>query len=135
MSKYDIIERATNFSRDFEVESFRKKDQLDAILDKTIEFLHEEIRETKDALAINDKPEIIDGFGDVAFIALNGIYKAFCVHGDDHDVAMEKVTEVMKRICEANLGKKQSDGTIKYVNGKVQKPESWSPPEYQDLLG
>ena len=100
---------------------------------KTIDFLDEEVSETKEAIQIDDKPEIIDGFGDVAFVALNGIYKEFRFQGNSHDEAKSKVEEVMKRICTANLGKKQADGTIKYVNGKVQKPEGWTPPVYEDI--
>lgn len=128
----DIIEKATEFSRDFEVDP--KLDVLDTLLFKTIDFLNEEVGETKHAIETNDKPEIVDGFGDVAFVALNGIYKEFRIQGDDHETAKSKVSEVMNRICDANLGKKQADGTIKYNDGKVVKPEGWSPPTYDDIL-
>ena len=130
-----IVNKATIFSRDFEVEpKLAEGSTARVLLEKTIEFLHEEVRETKDAIAEADQPEIIDGFGDVAFIALNGIYKAFRFQGDNHETASEKVLEVMHRICDANLGKKQPDGTIKYNNGKVIKPEGWSPPTYEDMV-
>ena len=129
-----IVEKATEFSRDFEVTTYERRNELDIILDKTIEFILEEIRETQHAVEQQDDPEIIDGFGDIAFIALNGIYKKFRQHGNNHEVARDKVIEVMTRICNANLGKKQPDGTIRYVNGKVQKPEGWGPPEYEDLF-
>ncbi|HEX5057342.1 MAG TPA: hypothetical protein VFX02_12705 [Gammaproteobacteria bacterium] len=126
-----IIKKSTEFSRDFEVKPDLKREQL---LSKTIEFLAEEIQETKDAITANDREEIIDGFGDVAFIAINGIYKEFRSAGDAHEIAVKKVEDVLNRICDANLGKKQQDGSIKYVNGKVQKPEGWRPPQYKDLL-
>jgi len=130
----NIIKMATDFSRDFEVKEYLDGDKMDILLLKTLDFLDEEVKETKDALAENDKEEIVDGFGDVAFIALNGIYKKFRKNGDDHEVASNKVSKVMDRICTANLNKKQKDGTIKYVNGKVQKPEGWKPPSYGDLF-
>lgn len=130
----NIVEKASEFSRDFEVQRYEEDGNLHIILNKTIDFLHEEINETKDAIANDDAPEIIDGFGDVAFIALNGIYKKFRVSGDSHQQAKDKVIEVMTRICNANLGKKHPDGTIKYLNGKVQKPEGWKPPAYEDLI-
>jgi len=126
-----VIIRANEFSRDFEV---KPEIDRDTLLEKALIFIDEEVQETKDAIAANDREEIIDGFGDVAFLALNGIYKEFRSMGDGHETATEKVTEVMTRICSANLGKKQSDGTIKYVNGKVQKPEGWMPPQYKDML-
>ena len=132
---YNVIEKSTEFSCDFEVdpklaEGVDKK----TLLNKTIDFLNEEVSETKDAITQNDLPEIVDGFGDVAFVALNGIYKTFRFQGESHEQARTKTEEVMKRICEANLGKKQSDGTIKYLNGKVQKPEEWTAPAYADMF-
>lgn len=126
-----IIKKATEFSRDFEITPDINREDL---LERTTRFIDEEIRETKDAINNNDREEIIDGFGDVAFIAINGIYKEFISMGDDHETACEKVETVLNRICDANLGKKQPDGTIKYVNGKVQKPANWSPPAYKDIL-
>ena len=128
----NMIEKATEFSRDFEVEP--KWDVREGLLLKTIEFLEEEVGETTDAIHAQDMPEIIDGFGDVAFIALNGIYKAFRFSSRSHEEAREAVLEVMTRICDANLGKKQPDGTIAYNNGKVVKPEGWSPPFYDDMV-
>jgi predicted HAD superfamily Cof-like phosphohydrolase len=127
-----IILKSTEFSRDFEIES-PFNPEVDTLLTKAIDFLQEEVGETKKAIAEDDFEEIVDGFGDVAFVALNGIYKTFRSRGDAHQEAVEKTIEVMNRICHANLGKKQADGTINYVNGKVQKPEGWTPPSYQDL--
>lgn len=132
---YDIIDKSTEFSRDFEVDPKIKEGVSKlTLLNKTVDFLVEEVNETKEAIAEDDFEEIIDGFGDVAFVAINGIYKTFRLNGDNHETAKNKAEEVMKRICEANLGKKQADGTIKYVNGKVQKPEGWTAPEYKDLV-
>lgn len=132
---YDIINKSTEFSRDFEVDpKLAEGVQGKTLLNKTIDFLSEELNETKSAIEANDLEEIIDGFGDVAFVALNGIYKTFRFQGASHEVAKAKAEEVMKRICEANLGKKQADGTILYVNGKVQKPAGWTAPAYKDLV-
>jgi hypothetical protein len=127
----NIIEKATKFSRDFE---FREDRSRHAILTLTLGFIHEEVGETTDAVVDNDREEIIDGFGDIAFIALNGIYKEFRTAGDDHETAKIKTASVMHRICDANLSKKHPDGSIQYKNGKVQKPEGWRAPSYGDLL-
>jgi Phosphoribosyl-ATP pyrophosphohydrolase len=132
---FDIIDKTTEFSRDFEVDP--KLDEgvcTTRLLNKTVDFLNEELNETQNAIAENNMSEIVDGFGDVAFVALNGIYKAFRFQGDVHALAVTKTNEVMKRICDANLGKKQSDGSIHYVNGKVQKPEGWTAPAYDDII-
>ena len=130
-----IIAKAVEFSRDFEVEPKLAEGVAEKLLlKKTIDFLREEVRETDEAIDANDLPEMVDGFGDVAFIALNGIYKTCRFSGYSHEEAQEAVAEVMHRICNANLGKKQADGTIKYNNGKVVKPEGWQPPQYADMF-
>src|SRR6187455_355351 len=119
----NIIEKATEFSRDFE---FNEQNELSALrfntLISAIEFINEEVRETEEGIYDFDRAEIIDGFGDIAFLALNGIYKEFRTAGDGHDVASAKVNIVMHRICNSNLAKKHADGSIIYDNGKVQKP-------------
>ena len=133
----NIIEKSTEFSRDFELCASIIVDDgsvRDHVLGKTIEFIKEEIDETIDAIVAGDREEIIDGFGDVAFIALNGIYKEFRTAGDDHETAKIKTVSVMHRICDANLSKKHPDGSIIYKNGKVQKPDGWRAPSYGDLL-
>jgi hypothetical protein len=133
----NIIEKTTEFSRDFEFETpnFISKELVrDHILSKTLEFIREEIEETSEAIDDDNREEIIDGFGDIAFIALNGIYKEFRTAGDDHETAKVKTASVMHRICEANLSKKHPDGSIIYKNGKVQKPDGWRAPTYGDLL-
>ena len=132
---YEIVEKSTLFSRDFEVDpKLEQGVEPKILLNKTIDFLNEEVRETKEAIAEDDFAEIIDGFGDVAFVALNGIYKSFRFKGQNHEDAKNSAIEVMRRICEANLGKKQADGTILYKDGKVQKPQGWSAPNYDDMV-
>lgn len=133
-----IIEKATEFSRDFEFSAFRKYEEEDLVrslmLGKTLDFIHQKIGETAEAIDDNNRAGIINGVGDIAFIALNGIYKEFRTAGDDHDQAFKKTVLVMNRICNANLAKRHPDGSIIYANGKVQKPEGWQPPNYDDLL-
>lgn len=135
----NIIEKSTEFSRDFEFSAPENHEQEELVrssmLEKTLDFIDEEIGETAEAIDDNDRAEIIDGFGDIAFIALNGIYKEFRTAGDDHTTAKTKTYEVMLRICDANLAKKHPDGSIIYTyKGKVKKPEGWQPPTYDDLL-
>jgi len=52
---YDIIKNSTEFSRDFEVDpKLAEGVQSLVLLNKTIDFLNEEVSETKDAIAEND---------------------------------------------------------------------------------
>lgn len=124
-----LIESFTCFANDFE-------DGIgDAYgIEKALDFCYEEIKETKDAFCVKDFEEILDGFGDVAFVAVNGIYKSLRHLGYQHEAATTHTIDVLTRIANANLGKRQADGTVKKVNGKVVKPEGWSPPQYNDLL-
>lgn len=128
----DIIPKMTEFTRDLEIPVWK---DLDALLEFTFELMYEEVGETLQALQKGDIAELIDGFGDVAFIAINGIYKTFRARGEDHESATQKTISVMVRICNANLNKKQSDGKVLWnEQGKVQKPRGWVAPKYEDLL-
>lgn len=127
----NIIEQATEFCRDFEISLNLSRKEL---FSKTMSFIDEEVQETKDAIMVEDREEIIDGFADIAFLAINGIYKEFITAGDTHDYATMKTESVIRRVCEANNSKRQSDGSVLYVDNKVQKPEGWKAPAYADLL-
>ena len=97
--------------------------------------MQEEVRETDSAIMIKDDAEILDGAGDVAFVALNIIYKWGIIHHRTHEEAQNLIYEVMNRICDANLNKRQPDGKIVFnFQGKVEKPIGWKSPEYDDII-
>lgn len=128
----NFIKQVTEFSRDFELDSCAR----DVLLAKAMSFLEEECAETRDAIELGDDAEILDGAGDVAFIALNMIYKWGRMHLGDHDEATMLISQVMDRICEANLAKRWPDGEVKRNEfGKVVKPDGWKPPTYDDIVG
>ncbi len=105
------------------------------ILPFTLTMLNEEYQETYDAIALNDVAEVLDGFGDIAFLAINGIYKQFRLLGQDPKTATLSTKDVMNRITAANLNKLQVDGTVlRNAVGKIQKPEGWKEPQYEDLI-
>jgi hypothetical protein len=132
-----IIQKATDFSRDLELPIFTNEEGTlasELLMQKTIEFLHEELHETEKALLDKDNDKIVDGFADVAFVALNGIYKQFRICGLNHIQAHTHTVEVMNRVCDANNRKRQADGTVLFVNNKVQKPEGWVGPDHSNLF-
>lgn len=107
---------------------------------KSLDFLFEEVRETERAFVVfglDDTPNfveyVLDGFGDVAFIAINGIYKTFRALGQDVDSAKANTYTVLNRIVAANW-EKLHNGEVVKVNGKVTKPKDWQEPTYGDLL-
>lgn len=130
MAQEDFVGELTRFCRDCEYQGSTHPD-----LKHAVEMTESEVDETYKGVQTGNVPEIVDGFGDVAFLALNGIYKTFRKLGDDHDIATTKVAMVMGRICRANNGKRQADGTVlRNEAGKVQKPEGWRAPQYDDLI-
>lgn len=128
----NFIEKATEFSRDFELSQNRVNFYY---LHNSIDFLKEEVEETLQALEQQDDAEILDGAGDVAFIALNIIYKWGRMKDYNHEESTLLIKEVMNRICDANLSKKQPDGSVKFNDdGKVVKPDTFKAPTYEDII-
>lgn len=134
-----IISEMNDWSEKFELEG--STNYSGTKIGKTLDFIFEEVRETERAVArynqaheLSDLEEIIDGFGDVAFIAINAVYKSFrLLNGQDTEQAKANTFEVLNRITKANFAKLH-DGKVVKVNGKVTKPEGWQAPTYGDLL-
>lgn len=133
-----ILQKTNQWSEDFEI---NKKPNLE-LLHKAIAFLEEELQETKAALEsfnstcdISDYDGIIDGFADIAFVAENGIYKAFRALRYEADTAHKMTEIVQERVCNANDAKRTKSGTVmRDMNGKVQKPDGWTAPSFYDLI-
>lgn len=139
----NMYNNATKFSSVLELEDTPESarepviltlEEKKALFTKTIRLLLQEVTETLEAVEVDDNIEIIDGFGDVSFISLNGLYKIFRILGHDHENAKYRGKVALNRICDSNLAKLQPDGTVKKVNGKVVKPAGWLPPTFDDLL-
>lgn len=135
----DFISKATEFSRDFElaynecnVEFLQKTN--DVFLKSEWEETNEAIADLSYRYAYGAMEETLDGFADQAFLALNGVYKTLRMLGYKHDAATNLVGVVMNRVCDANLSKRNADGTITYKDGKVQKPSTFKAPEYDDII-
>jgi len=130
-----IIEKATSFCRILELKNSGEEIPYATIAYAANKLLQEEVDETKEAIVEKDYAEILDGFADSAFVALNGIYKTLRNIGYKDLEAIELTENIMHRVCNANLEKIQEDGTVKYnEHGKVQKPEGWKPPFYGDIV-
>jgi predicted HAD superfamily Cof-like phosphohydrolase len=90
------------------------------VLDRRVRLIREEAGETYEAIEARDMPETIDGFIDLAVVALGG-----CLDfGVDPGVIW---AEVMR----ANHAKA---GGPKSAEGKQQKPAGWRGPEIERLL-
>lgn len=91
-------------------------------------YVSEELRKAKhyDLTA-----EILDGFADVAFVALSGMRKTLVESGVPECRVEETIHKIMKTVCAANLSKLSGGKFIKDENGKIQKPKGFVPPDEQ----
>lgn len=99
------------------------------VLGKAQTFLQSEWIETQNGLLDNDILEIVDGFADQAFVAINGIYKALRVSGQDPHTAAVNANKILDNVAEANLAKGEPD-FIYNEFGKVMKPSGWLSPDH-----
>lgn len=122
-----VLEKIFDFCERAEIGSPTYDPQV--VLYKAQDFLKSEWEETNDALDLEDVEQIVDGFADQAFIAINGIYKALRVSGQDPETARVNTNKILDNVAEANLAK----GTPDFIYnefGKVIKPEGWSSPNH-----
>ncbi len=140
----DILKTAFEWAKDFELEGIEenlyeaeglKVIDTNKVMDTTLDLAFEELRETERAyVSAANETEIVDGYCDLAFVALNGIYKTFRYLGQTHEQAVENAEESLRRVCAANSSKKIDGQVTKNANGKVIKPEDFQPPTFWDLV-
>ena len=124
----DILSEINQWCEDFE----RPDQKIDHQL--TLKLLREEVRETEIAVGFFNREEIVDGYADVAFIAINGIYKEFRRYGLDPETSMFRTKCVLNRVVRANNAKRHDGEVVFREDGKVMKPEGWLPPCHKDLF-
>lgn len=90
-----------------------------------VDLVAEEFREYDEASAKRDLIGIADALADLAYV----VYGAALTHGIDLDA-------VLREVHRSNMAKLQPDGTVKTrEDGKVLKPEGWTPPDIAGVLG
>lgn len=133
--KNDIVNKMASWSEITELTDLDECFSMQEITHKTLDYLLEEALETKAACDAEDMPELLDGFADTAFVAINGIYKTFRVLGNTPEQALDKTKVVLRRVIDANWAKLDFNGNVlKNEQGKVIKPAGWEEPNYDDLL-
>ena len=91
--------------------------------------VREEVKETSDAYFTNNRAEAVDGFLDTAYVAITGAIRI---------AGVEKARECWEAIMRANTSK--IDGTYGETvtdpdTGKILKPEGWTAPDIEGILG
>lgn len=88
-----------------------------------IRLLSEEFEEYMTAEADNDIVEVADALADIIYIACG----TAASYGIDLD-------EVFKEVHRSNMAKLVDGKVIRRADGKIQKPEGWTPPDIKGVL-
>jgi predicted HAD superfamily Cof-like phosphohydrolase len=88
-----------------------------------MKLITEEFNELCDAEEANDLVEIADALADIIYIA--------CGTAVSYGIPLDKVFEEVHR---SNMAKLVDGKVLRREDGKVQKPEGWTPPDIEGVL-
>jgi predicted HAD superfamily Cof-like phosphohydrolase len=89
-----------------------------------VHLMEEELREVITAMAFEDLPAIAKELADLLYV----VYGAASSYGFDME-------PIFKAVHESNMSKMPTDGVVKYrEDGKVVKPETYSPPDLKPII-
>jgi len=113
-----------NFHRAFG-QRIGEKPELPDVSERTLrmKLITEEFNELCDAEQDNDIVEIADALADIIYIAL-GTAVAYGIPLDT----------IFDEVHRSNMAKFVDGKVIRREDGKVQKPEGWSPPDIKSIL-
>lgn len=119
-------DRLKEFNRAFEI-PFSNAPTLGSaeMAELRIRLLEEEIAEYAEAVRGGDLVEVLDALGDIAYILAGTILN----HG-----LQEVVDDAFIEIHRSNMAKLVDGRVLKRDDGKVIKPEDWSPPDLVQFL-
>jgi len=88
-----------------------------------VKLLKEEFREYLDGESFNDIVEVADALADIIYIAC-GTAVSYGIPLDD----------VFTEVHRSNMAKLVDGKVIRREDGKIQKPEGWTPPDIKSVL-
>jgi predicted HAD superfamily Cof-like phosphohydrolase len=89
-----------------------------------MKLIQEEFEELNEAFRNNDLVEIADACADLKWV----------IEGLEHTLELPQ-QEIWNEVARSNLSKISSSGKVlKREDGKVMKPDSWSPPDIKKIL-
>lgn len=99
-------------------------------LETRIPFLDEEVQELKDAQREDDLVEMLDGAGDVAFVAITHMFIALRRKGFSHLQAELLTNQILIEIGRSNAVKIVPEE----AGAKIKKPEGWRAPRIAEII-
>lgn len=125
--RMDMMELIERFHMKFQLEYDGEPRQLSIALSKfRVQFLHEELKEYRDAVEKKDLEGQLDALVDLVYVALGTAY----LHGFDFN-------EAFKRVHDANMKKVRAAATTdskRKSKFDVVKPANWKAPYLKDLV-
>ncbi len=119
-------EMLEEFNEAFEISHLNSPEVGDEDLGELrIRLLQEEVQEYADAVRAGDLVEILDALGDIAYILAGSILN----HGLQH-IIDDAFTEIHR----SNMAKLVDGKVLKRADGKVAKPDDWTPPNLVQFL-
>ena len=88
-----------------------------------VKLLREEFREYLDGESFNDLVEVADALADIIYIAC-GTAVSYGIPLDD----------VFAEVHRSNMAKLVDGKVLRREDGKIQKPEGWTPPDIKSVL-
>ncbi len=97
----------------------------DDLAELRVKLLREEVEEYAQALADGDLVEVLDALADIGYILAGSVIN----HGLHH-----LYDEAFAEVHRSNMAKLVDGKVLRREDGKVMKPEGWTPPELADIL-
>jgi len=88
-----------------------------------VKLLREEVREYMDGESFNDLVEVADAIADIIYIAC-GTAVSYGIPLDD----------IFAEVHRSNMAKLVDGKALRREDGKIQKPEGWTPPDIRSVL-
>jgi len=97
----------------------------DDLAELRVKLLREEVEEYAQALADGDLVEVLDALADIGYILAGSVIN----HGLHH-----LYDEAFAEVHRSNMAKLVDGKVLRREDGKVMKPEGWTPPELGAIL-
>lgn len=121
-----IVASLLEFNRAFDIPKLDSPDiGPEDMIELRIKLLREEVEEYAEAARAGDMVEILDALADIGYILAGTIIN----HGMQHIY-----DDAFNEVHRSNMAKLVDGKVLRREDGKVMKPEGWTPPQLAQFL-
>jgi len=121
-----IVASLLEFNQAFEIPKLNSPDiGPEEMIELRIKLLREEVEEYAEAARAGDVVEILDALADIGYILAGTIIN----HGMQHIY-----DDAFNEVHRSNMAKLVDGKVLRREDGKVMKPEGWTPPQLAQFL-